>query len=186
MVLTTIEVKWLLQPTPSIHHLVWSRKPTPHICSQDLNLCSFGKPQLSVRWALRPTRWQRGVSPMERNPLWACTANKLKKHVCAEMCYRRAGGWFKRLNNTAIIVRWDTMGHLPRERLPPPASPHDHHRLPRTKYMHALWCYEIHEHLQITAWYMFQAVPEFFPGFPGVSRSLPIFQKFSRKRRSHV
>ena len=25
-----------------------------------------------------------------------------------------------------------------------------------------------------------------FPGFPGVSRSLPIFQEFSRKRLSHV
>ena len=185
MVLSTIEVKWLLQPTPSIHHLVWSRMPTPHICSQDLNLGSFGKPQLSVRWALRPTRWQRGVSPMERNPLWACTANKLKKKVCAEMCYRRAGGMIQ----TTKCRNYCKMGYnvsSAKRKIAPPASPHDHHRLPRTKYLHALWCSEIHEHLQITAWYMFQAVPEFFPGFPGVSRSLPIFQEFSRKRRSHV
>ena len=61
-----------------------------------------------------------------------------KKRVCRDVLSASRGDDSNDYINTAIIVRWDTMGHLPRERLPPPASPHDHHRLPRTKYMHAL------------------------------------------------
>ena len=88
------------------------------------------------------------------------------------MCYWRAGGMIQ----TTKYRNYCKMGYngssAKRKIAPPPASPHDHHRLPRTKYMHALWCSEIHDCVI--------HVPSRSRVFPGFSRRFPELADFSK------